>query len=149
MIKLFPTYISFSSFKFPRKDWWGIKSKDAASPSVPALTLHLSVMSHSICFVPNDLSNCRRGKFRVLNSRRHSDPLCQDVGQFYLTPRITLFWESATELTVKCKGVNTGLFKMAVQTIPILFPSCSSDSIHLSVDFISYKLSKIFQTLTV
>ena len=148
MIKLFPTYISFSSFKFPRKDWWGIKSKDAASPSVPALTLHLFALSHSICFVPNDLSNCREGKVRVLNSRRHPDPYAKTWVNSTLTPRITRFWESVTELTVKYKRVNRGLFKMAVHTISILFPSYSSDFIHLSLNFLSYKLSKIFQTIT-
>ena len=59
-----------------------------------------------------------------------------------LTPRITRFWESVTELSVKCKRVNRGLSKMAVHTISILFPSYSSDFIHLSLNFLSYKLSK-------
>ena len=140
--------VFFRHLNFRAKTGGALKARMQLLPPVPALTLRLFALSHSIGYVPNDLSNCRGGKFRVLNSRRHPDPLCQDVGQFYLTPRITRFWESVTELTVKCKRVNRGLLKMAVQTISILFPSYSSDFIHLSLDFISYKLSKIFQTLT-
>ena len=38
---------------------------------------------------------------------------------------------------------------MAVHTISILFPSYYSDFIHLSLNFVSYKLSKIFQAIIV
>ena len=38
---------------------------------------------------------------------------------------------------------------MAVHTISILFPSYYSDFIHLSLNFVSYKLSKIFQAITI
>jgi len=91
------------------------------------------------------------GKIRVLNSRRHPNPYAKTWFNSTLTaqtPQITCFWERVTELTVKCKRVNRGLFKMAVHTISILFPSYSSDFIHLSLNFLSYKLSKIFQTIT-
>ena len=88
MIKLFPTYISFSSFKFPRKDWWGIKSKDAPSPSVPTLTLHLFAQ-----VIPYASF---RATFRIAAGEGQGFelsaapiPLCQDVGQFHPTPRIT------------------------------------------------------------
>ena len=105
-IQVWNLKISFSSFKFPRKDWWGIKSKDAASPSIPALPLHLFALIHSISFVPSDLSNCHGGFHAFAsNLSRNNDQT------FYLAASCNLFivsklYTATKQLTVvshKCQ----------------------------------------------
>ena len=82
-----------------------------------------------------------------LGSSVSAAPLCQNVSQLPSTPRITRFWENVTELSVKYKPVNRGLSKVTVHTISIPFPSKYAYFIHLSLNSISYKLSKIFEAI--
>ena len=77
------------------------------------------------------------GKVRVLNSRRHPDPYAKTWINFPPTPRI------------KRDRVFRILSKMAVHTISILFPSYYSDFKRVCLNFVSYKLSKIFETITI